>query len=551
VTPAPDPATPPSAVREVARAALGIDRLRPGQREAVEAVAQGRDTLLVMPTGAGKSAVYQVAGTMLPGPTVVVSPLIALQRDQVESIAATDLDAAAAANSTVRAAERRELFDRLQEGELEFLFVAPEQLARPDTFRRVQEARPSLFVVDEAHCVTQWGHDFRPDYLRLAAAVDGLGRPPVLALTATASPVVRDDIVCRLRLRDPKVIVRGFDRPNIRFEVEPVRPGDDKERLLVERVLRLAPPGLVYVATRRQAEELAAALTGSGRAASWYHGGLPAAAREDQQARFMDGAADVMVATSAFGMGIDKADVRFVVHHDVPESLDAYYQEAGRAGRDGEPAVAVLQWRPEDLGKRRFFAAGGVVDRADVLPLARLLAAAGRPVELADLGDRLDLGPSAVTRLLGRLEAVGAVELQPGASTACWPDAGVTPEAAAEDVVASDERRARVEESRLEMMRGYAEGRGCRRRFILTYFGEAAADRCGNCDGCDAAVDRDEPCAGVDPFPEQARVDHDGFGGGLVVRRDGDRVVVLFDDAGYKILSRSLVEEAGVLRRTG
>src|SRR5215211_909737 len=248
-------------IDRVAREVFGFTDLRPGQREAIESVLAGRDTLVVMSTGAGKSAIYQIAGLLIDGATVVVSPLIALQRDQVD-----DLAGAAQLNSTVPAAERERALAELAEDALEFLLLAPEQLANPDVLGELAAARPSLLVVDEAHCISEWGHDFRPDYLRLGAAAEALGRPTILALTATAAPPVRDEIVERLGLRDPQMLVRGFDRPNIRLSVERFfgeQGSERKLRALEARVAEAPKPGIVYVATRREAEELAERLCGS------------------------------------------------------------------------------------------------------------------------------------------------------------------------------------------------------------------------------------------------------------------------------------------------
>jgi ATP-dependent DNA helicase RecQ len=534
-------------VRDAVAELLGHDELRPGQAEAAAAVLAGRDTLAVMPTGSGKSAVYQVVAALLDGPTVVVSPLLALQKDQVEAIAGSDVGLAAAANSTVSEGARRWMFEELASGGLEFLFLSPEQLSKEDTVERLAAAQPSLFVVDEAHCISEWGHDFRTDYLRLGAAADAVGRPPILALTATASPVVRDEIVERLRLVDPVVVVQGFDRPNLRIEVETHHRPQDKLEALVDHVGRLEGTGIVYVATRRQAEEVAATLAErTGRVVGHYHGGMRAADRRAAQDAFMDGELDVVVATTAFGMGIDKADVRFVVHFDVPESVDSWYQEVGRAGRDGEPALALLLWRPEDLGLRRFFAGGGTVGRDELERVAELVAAADEPLSLAELAEEAGLGQTRAAMVVARLEDVGAVTMTAAGEVAGVPG-GPAPTAAAEDADESQESRQQVERSRLDMVRAFAETRSCRRRFVLTYFGEDAPERCGSCDTCDR--DRTVDDVGAERWPAQSRVSHRQWGEGLVLRHEGDAMVILFDDAGYRTLSVELVEQGELLQR--
>ncbi|HEY0443423.1 MAG TPA: ATP-dependent DNA helicase RecQ [Candidatus Limnocylindrales bacterium] len=549
------------AVRAAARETLGFRRLLPGQEEAVRAVLAGRDTLALLPTGGGKSAIYQLAAVERPGPTVVVSPLLALQQDQLESLDDERLGGAAALNSTLSDARRAEVLEAFAAGRLEFLLLAPEQLAIPEVLDRVADAHPSLFVVDEVHCVSEWGHDFRPEYRRLAAVAEAIGRPPILGLTATASPAVRDEIAEWLRLRDPVVVARGFDRPNLRLSVETHADGRAKRRALVEWVVAATPPGIVYVATRRGAEEVAAELSAAGVTAAVYHAGLAAGTRARIQDDFMADRIGVVVATIAFGMGIDKPNVRFVAHHDISDGLDAYHQEIGRAGRDGEPADAVLFYRAEDLGLRRFQGAPAVVTEAD----ARAVVAALRRRPGAATTEVAKAARRSVRRtdaIVGRLEALGTVSVEPNGSVHVVTDRDARQLAA--DVVAAQDRRRRMAASRVEMLRAYAEGAGCRRRFLLNYLGEEYEPPCGNCDRClaadgrvtsadgsatDAATDADRADVAGGPFALNDRVRHATYGPGLVSRVEGDRVVVQFDDAGYRTLALGECLERGLLRR--
>ncbi|KLU11444.1 ATP-dependent DNA helicase RecQ [Kocuria sp. SM24M-10] len=530
-------------LREVAASRFGIEEFREGQLEAMEAAAGGRDVLAVMPTGHGKSAIYQVVGAALPGTAVVVSPLIALQHDQVEAIN-EDLgtEAAFAVNSRVGARRERAAWAAVEDGQAKFMFLAPEQLAREETVERLAAHRPSLFVVDEAHCISSWGHDFRPDYLVLSETVERLGHPPVVALTATASPHTRAEIVDRLGMRDPLVIVQSFDRPNIELRVVRHHEAADKRRALLRQVEGLAGPGLVYVATRRETEEYAAELRERGVRAEAYHAGRRQPEREDVHARFLDNALDVVVATTAFGMGIDKPDVRFVVHADIPDSLDSYYQQIGRAGRDGAPALAELHYRSEDLGLQQYFA-GAAPDPEDLEKVFRAVRREG-PVRARELREHTGLGPRAQARALHLLEHSGGVRARRRGYRAA-PGAEVGPAVAA--ALEEAESQHRIDRSRIEMMRGYAETDGCRRDWLLNYFGEETDGWCGNCDQCEeegSAAEAEERAAATPHGWEiQTPVAHREWGHGIVMGAEPDRITVLFDSVGYKELSLRLIEE--------
>jgi len=461
----------PSDALQIARARFGWDRFLPGQQEAIDAVTSGRDALVVMPTGSGKSAIYQIAALLIDGPTVVVSPLIALQRDQVEALRETGERDAVHLNSTLTDAQREEVFARLRSGNLEYLFVAPEQFANDEALAAIRDAKPSLFVVDEAHCVSQWGHDFRPEYLQLDSVIEQLGHPRVIALTATASPVVRDEILTHLGLENATVSVHGFDRPNIRLSVHRFADENAKKKALLGRIADMPKPGIVYVSMRKTGEQLAAELWQTGVQGVYYHGGMTRTEREAAQTSFMNDEFEVVVATNAFGMGIDKPNVRFVFHYEIPDSIDSLYQELGRAGRDGEAAEATLYFRQEDLGIRRYFAASK--ERSESFR--------------------------------------------------------------------------KLEQSRLDMIRAYAETQDCRRQFILNYFGEEFDDPCDACDNCEAGTTIVED-SHLFPFELNTRVAHGTLGEGIVVRYEADKVVVLFEEAGYKTLAVSLVTDGGLLR---
>lgn len=533
-------------IEKAAQEYFGYDNLRPGQEAAIQSVLNGQDTLVVMPTGSGKSAIYQISAVELSGSTVVVSPLIALQKDQVDAIEKQSLGGAAQVNSTIREGDRQDAFDHLKTGALEFIFLAPEQFKNPETLEHLQAAKPSLFVVDEAHCISEWGHDFRPDYRRLEAVIEVLDHPTVLALTATASPPVRQGILEQLGMNDAHVIVQGFDRPNIWLSVERFEDDIEKQETLIKRVIKAEKPGIIYASTRKRAEELAVALSDRGINATAYHAGLKRQERDDTQTDFMSDEVEVIVATTAFGMGIDKPNVRFVFHYDISDSIDSYYQEIGRAGRDGNPANAHLFYNPKDLSLRRFFT-GGHLDLDQVAQVAVTIHKADAPIPLKDLQQEADLSQTKVMTALNHLEAAGVVEMLPtGEVVACEEPTDLSE--ALEEAAQADKQQQQFERSRLEMMRGYAEVRDCRREYLLNYFGEKIDTPCGTCDNCKAGITTEKDDR-LEPYPLDSRVKHKSWGEGTVMRYEGDKVVILFDEVGYKTLEVGMALLGGLLRR--
>lgn len=561
-----DAATSPNPdedLRRLAAETFGLPHLRAGQLAGMRALVAGRDVLAVMPTGYGKSAIYQVAALHLHrnpskssgarrSPAVVVSPLIALQEDQLDGLLETlGGESAVAINSGHSDAEVNNAWDAAGRGEAALIFLAPEQLAKSETVERLAALGVSLFVVDEAHCVSSWGHDFRPDYLRLGEVREQLGNPPVVGLTATASPPVRDEIQQRLRMEDPLVLVHGFERSNISLDVVRHLTDKDKRRAVTEQVAGLTGPGLLYAATRKATEAYAAGLTALGLRAAPYHAGRKQSERDRVHEQFLDDELDVVVATTAFGMGIDKPNVRFVVHADIPDSLDSYYQEIGRSGRDGGPASAVLHYRPEDLGLRKFFGTH-TSDEESLLAVLQVLRAADGPVTQKALGGQTGFSPRKLTGLLNQLQETRAVKT---GKRGVRLEAGAKLPAVVERAVELAEARQRVARSRIEMMRGYAETDSCRRQFLLGYFGEDLPEPCGNCDTCTDGSAHQKECddaaaaAGGDPFPLQAAVIHKEWGPGLVMRHEEDVITVLFEQEGYKTLSRQAVTDNKLLTR--
>ncbi|HVL98585.1 MAG TPA: RecQ family ATP-dependent DNA helicase [Egibacteraceae bacterium] len=559
-----------------------LQGFRPGQREALEAVLAGSDVVAVLPTGGGKTLVYQLAGAILGGATVVATPLIALMQDQVRRLrgdaangeggggrpehpdAPAEAERVESLSGSVRGEARKRLLADLEAGNLDFLFATPEQLSRDDVRAALGKAPIRLFCVDEAHCISEWGFDFRPAYRELATAAEAMGRPPILAMTATAPEAVRHDVARELKLRDPVLVARGFDRPNLHFGVVRVTDPDRRDRQLAKLLAEVGRPAVVYCTTRRESEETAFALLELGVAAGHYHGGMERGLREEVQEAFLSdepNTLDVLCATSAFGMGIDKPDIRAVVHRTMPDSLEAYWQEAGRAGRDGDHADCVLIYRPEDRSVHEHLHRRSRPSETTVAKMVHLFSQVHTATPEADVLARVaaeaSVARSGAASLLEDLARFGYItEFRNGIR---WKG---DPSAAMEDMAAHQVVQSDIEQSRLDMVAAYAESTNCRRRYLLNYLGdEYPGELCLRCDNClrraeqrgtdDWDVDAQEERVQADregPFATGASVTHPEWGAGTVQRTEGDVLVVRFDSVGYRSMHAPTVVERNLLQ---
>ncbi len=519
---------------------LGIAELREDQRQAIDALCAGRDVMALLPTGSGKSAIYQLAGAERTGPTLVVSPLLALQRDQIDALGDSQLGGAVALDGTMTRAARRSALAAVADGDVGFLFCTPEQLTDVDLVASLASLEPGLVAIDEAHCISTWGRDFRPAFQQLGAVVERLGRPPVAALTASATEASRIDIAEQLRLDDPLVVRASVVRPGLAPSCHPAGDRSGVADAAVEAAASIDGCVIVYVPRRALTGELASRLDGPGRRALAYHGAMRTADRHDVLHRVVGATEDVVVvATTAFGLGIDAPAIRGVVHVDAPESVDAYYQEIGRAGRDGDGAVASLWWSPRHASRRRFSAGTAAWSMGDASTVTAVLA--DGPLSRTALRDRTGIGPGALASILAELGALGAVDAQVRSVRLC----GAVDEAR---LAERHDRTARLTEAAVSAMDSYVGTDTCRWQFLAGYFSEAT-DPCGICDNCRrGSVDPTPPVA-TGQLAAGAELDHPEFGRGTITHGDDRTVTVSFVDAGTRTLDRAVLD--GLLRGGG
>jgi len=496
----------PDAIQKTLRKVFGLKRLRPGQWDVVQRVLNGSNTLAVMPTGAGKSLCYQLPAVLLPGITVVVSPLVALMKDQCDMLQALGL-AAVQINSAISSDELNGARAAIDNGAARIVLTTPEQIADPALTAALAQHTVSLLVIDEAHCVSQWGHDFRPAFLEIAPAVKALGRPAVLALTATAKPDVMKEIVTLFGIAANNVVQAGAYRPNLQLAVEQLSRAADRLPRALEFVAGSQGTGIVYTTTVKSAEELHDKLAAAGESVALYHGKLPAARRTQAQDAFMAGDVRIMVATNAFGLGIDKPDIRFVLHYQMPASVDTYYQEAGRAGRDGNDSQCTLLYVRQDRSLQQFFMSGRYPTLDDLQAVHAVLHQPA-PDGGWTAGAIVDAVSRPRAKTLVGLSLLRSHKAVRRDRTGRFAVAQELSGEALEQLLCGYRRRREQDGETLEAMVAYAQGGRCRWQAVLSAMGEQpASDGCGRCDNCQriAALKHLAPAVAMPEHPIEVR----------------------------------------------
>jgi ATP-dependent DNA helicase RecQ len=548
-------------IRQLLNTVFGIQQLRDGQQRVIDSVLDGKDTLAIMPTGSGKSLCYQIPARILDGMSIVVSPLISLMKDQHEKLNEMGIRAVQV-NSSLSAEEEREALAAIGENRCEIVFCTPERLVMSEFVEVLKAVKIALVVVDEAHCISQWGHDFRPAYLEMAGAIEALGRPPVLALTATATEEVVEDIGRQLSRPRMAVINTGVYRPNLHYRVLQVTNPDEKLQEALRLVRETPGKGIVYAATVKVAEEVYALLEAAGESVTIYHGKLGAAERKANQDLFMNDERRVMVATNAFGMGIDKPDTRFVVHMQIPANLEAYYQESGRAGRDGKDAECTLLFLQDDKRVQQFF----LVKHYPTADEIRAVYEAVRELAESEAAtpDRVDdvAGELAGPHLTVCLKLLKDAKLLRQSRKLAYSVTAAEPKDSLFEAMAEVYRRKQEHDKEaLEQMVGYAVSGFCRWKLLLDYFGDEVEgfEKCCRCDNClnppssalpdDIEIRDDEFDREPEPAPDPAssfepgeRVKVPKYGKGVVVSMSGDQVCIEFPDGEQRAFIKDFVE---------